>query len=367
MDEPRTVLVTGGAGFIGSAVVRHLLRFTDAHVVTVDCLTYAGTEDALAEVADRPRHHFEKVDIRDAEAVAGTLARYQPQAVMHLAAETHVDRSIGGPLPFVETNILGTAILLEAARAHWMRLDENQRASFRFHHVSTDEVYGSLGAEGRFTEETPYHPNSPYSASKASADHLVRAWHHTYGLPVLVTNCSNNFGPFQYPEKLVPVLVLNAVAGRPLPVYGTGGNVRDWLYVEDHADALWTVLRQGRIGETYNVGAECERSNLQMVHAVCAVLDELRPASPHYPHAGLIRFVQDRPGHDWRYAINSDKLIKELGWRPRHPFEDALRRTVAWYLENLDWCERVLTRGDGVALPPRLGLAAVSSPAASAV
>ena len=262
------------------------------------------------------------------------LQRYRPQAIMHLAAETHVDRSIGDPVPFVATNIVGTCALLEAARAYWNELAEPERRAFRFHHVSTDEVFGSLGADGRFTEESPYRPNSPYSASKAAADHLVRAWHHTYGLPVLVTNCSNNYGPFQYPEKLIPVLILNALAGKPMPVYGTGHNVRDWLHVDDHADALWTVLRQGRVGETYNIGADSQRTNLEIVRLLCELLDELLPTSPHRPHADLIRFVEDRPGHDWRYAIDAEKLRSELGWRPRHSLESGLRATLAWYLEN---------------------------------
>jgi dTDP-glucose 4,6-dehydratase len=325
-------------------------------VVTVDSLTYAGTLESLAEVDRHPRHHFAKVDIRDAPAISALLRRHRPQAIVHLAAETHVDRSIDGPAPFIETNIAGTSVLLETARAYWKDLDAPAKASFRFHHVSTDEVYGSLGADGQFIEESPYRPNSPYSASKASADHLVRAWHHTYGLPVLVTNCSNNFGPFQYPEKLIPVLILNAVAGKPLPVYGTGGNVRDWLYVEDHADALWCVLRSGRVGQTYNIGGGNQRTNLEIVRLVCGFLDELLPGSPHRPHSDLVHFVDDRPGHDWRYAIDADKLRRELGWQPRETFEAGLRSTVAWYLANLPWCERTLHRGDGTSVPPRQGV-----------
>jgi dTDP-glucose 4,6-dehydratase len=356
MEEPRAVMVTGGAGFIGSALVRHIVRSSESTVITVDSLTYAGTLDSLAEVEGHPRHHFAKVDIRDASAVWGLLQRYRPQAIMHLAAETHVDRSIGDPVPFIETNIVGTSVLLEAARAYWNALGEREQKVFRFHHVSTDEVFGSLGADGRFSEDSPYRPNSPYSASKASADHLVRAWHHTYGLPVLVTNCSNNYGPFQYPEKLIPVLILNAVAGKPLPVYGTGGNVRDWLYVDDHADALWTVLHSGRVGETYNIGADNQRTNLEIVRLLCGVLDELLPGSPHCPHANLIRFVEDRPGHDWRYAIDAEKLRMELGWRPRESLESGLRKTVAWYLDNRSWCTSVLRRGDGTVLPPRQGV-----------
>jgi dTDP-glucose 4,6-dehydratase len=365
MNEPHTVMVTGAAGFIGSALVRYLISRSRARVLSVDCLTYAGTLDALAHVAQHPRHRFEEADIRDAVAMRALISRHRPQAIMHLAAETHVDRSIGGPMPFIETNIVGTAVLLEAAREYWNDLADGERAAFRFHHVSTDEVYGSLASEGRFTEETPYRPSSPYSATKASADHLVRAWHHTYDLPVLVTNCSNNFGPFQYPEKLIPVLILNALAGRPLPVYGTGGNVRDWLFVEDHADALWTVVQRGRVGETYNIGSDNERTNLEMVRAVCAILDELLPKSPNCPHEKLIHFVQDRPGHDWRYAIDPLKLRSELGWRPSRSFEESLRLTVAWYLENAEWCARALQRGDGVVLPPRLGIDQRSSSAAS--
>ncbi|MGZ9086727.1 MAG: dTDP-glucose 4,6-dehydratase [Rhodoplanes sp.] len=356
MVDPRTVMVTGGAGFVGSALVRHIIRSSESTVVTVDSLTYAGTLDALAEVKGHPRHHFAKTDIRDSAGVTSLFHRYRPRAIMHLAAETHVDRSIGDPLPFVQTNVVGTAVLLEAARAYWNGLAEAEREHFRFHHVSTDEVFGSLDADGRFTEESPYRPNSPYSASKASADHLVRAWHHTYGLPVLVTNCSNNYGPFQYPEKLIPVMILNAVAGKPMPVYGTGENVRDWLHVDDHADALWTVLRRGRVGETYNIGADSQRTNLEIVRLLCELLDELLPASPHRPHANLIRFVEDRPGHDWRYAIDAEKLRSELGWRPRHSLESGLRGTLAWYLENHAWCARALRRGDGASLPPRHGV-----------
>ena len=363
--EPRTVMVTGGAGFIGSAVVRHIVRSSESTVITVDSLTYAGTLDALAEVDGHSRHHFAKIDIRDAPAIRNALQRYRPQAIMHLAAETHVDRSIGDPIPFIETNIVGTSVLLEAARTYWNTLDARERKLFRFHHVSTDEVFGSLDADGRFTEESPYRPNSPYSASKASADHLVRAWHHTYDLPVLVTNCSNNYGPFQYPEKLIPVIILNAVAGRTLPVYGTGGNVRDWLYVDDHADALWTVLRHGRVGETYNIGADSQLTNLEMVRLLCGICDEALPNSTHRPHADLIRFVEDRPGHDWRYAIDARKLRTELGWRPRQSLESGLRKTVAWYLDNHSWCAQALRRGDGAVLPPRQGLKRRTAIAAS--
>jgi dTDP-glucose 4,6-dehydratase len=361
MQGPRTILVTGGAGFIGSALVRYLFRQAESTIVTVDSLTYSGSRESLSQLDDSRRHFFETVDIRDDAAIRAVINRYRPQAIIHLAAETHVDRSIGGPMQFVGTNVVGTAVLLEAARAYWSGLDKTGQARFRFHHVSTDEVYGTLGASGRFSEDTPYRPNSPYAASKASADHLVRAWHRTYGLPVLVTNCSNNFGPFQYPEKLIPVLILNARAGKPLPVYGTGRNVRDWLFVDDHAEALWTVLRNGRVGETYNIGADNERTNLDIVRAVCTLLDELLPDSPHRPHQHLIRYVEDRPGHDWRYAVDPGKLRAELGWRPREDFDASLRKTVAWYLGNTEWCERMLRRGDGAALPPRLGLDARSA------
>jgi dTDP-glucose 4,6-dehydratase len=366
MSEPRTVIVTGGAGFIGSALVRYIVRSSESAVVTVDNLTYAGTLDALAAVEGHPRHRFVEADIRDSAGITSLLRRYRPQAIIHLAAETHVDRSISDPVPFVDTNVVGTCVLLEAARAYWNELDERERTAFRFLHVSTDEVFGSLGAEGCFTEDSPYRPNSPYSASKAAADHLVRAWHHTYGLPVLVTNCSNNYGPFQYPEKLIPVLILNAVAGQPLPVYGTGGNVRDWLHVDDHANALWTVLCGGRPGETYNIGADSPRTNLEIARSLCGSLDELLPDSPHRPHSSLIRFVEDRPGHDWRYAIDAEKLRTELGWKPRQSLEAGLRTTVAWYLENVAWCTSLLRRGDGTVLPARQGLkrrvAATASP-----
>jgi len=353
-----TILVTGGAGFIGSAVVRRLIRETPAAVVNLDNLSYAGNLANVAEVADDPRYRFVEADIRDAAALARVFAEARPEAVLHLAAETHVDRSIDGPRAFVETNVLGTYTLLQAALAHWQALPEPARARFRFLHVSTDEVYGSLGPEGAFSETTPYRPNSPYSASKAGSDHLVRAWHHTYGLPVLVTNCSNNYGPYQFPEKLIPVLVLKALAGEPLPIYGAGDNVRDWLYVEDHAAALQAVLERGRAGETYNIGGRSERSNIALARAVCGLLDELLPDSPHRPHADLLSFVEDRPGHDKRYAIDCGKIERELGWRPGVAFEEGLRRTVAWYLANRDWCEgarRSGYRGE------RLGLAGAAA------
>jgi dTDP-glucose 4,6-dehydratase len=339
------ILLTGGAGFIGSAVVRQLIRETENEVVNVDKLTYAGNLASLAETRHDPRHHFERVDIRDASEVARVFEQHRPDAVMHLAAESHVDRSIDGPGEFITTNIVGTFTLLHAARAYWSKLEGAARERFRFHHISTDEVYGSLGAEGYFTEETPYDPRSPYSASKASSDHLVRAWHHTYGLPTLVTNCSNNYGPYHFPEKLIPLVILNAKAGKPLPIYGKGDNVRDWLFVDDHARALRLVLEKGVPGETYNIGGHNERTNLEVVKDICLLLDELRPDSPHAPHANLITFVADRPGHDARYAIDAGKIGRELGWRPIETFETGLRRTVAWYLENEGWCRDVQSGG----------------------
>ena len=338
-----TVLVTGGAGFIGSALVRELVGRRGARVVVVDRLTYAGNLDSLAPVAGCPGYAFEQVDICDAAALRRVFAEHRPAAVMHLAAESHVDRSIDGPGDFVRTNVVGTYTLLEEARRHWLSLSGEARARFRFLHVSTDEVFGSLGPEGCFHEETPYRPNSPYSASKAGSDHLARAWHHTYGLPVLVTNCSNNYGPYQFPEKLIPLMVLSALEGRELPVYGRGENVRDWLYVDDHVDALLAVLERGRVGETYAVGGGCERRNLDVVRAICRTVDELRPDPVRGARERLIRFVEDRPGHDLRYAIDTSKITAELGWRPRESFETGLRRTVEWYLENPGWCARVLS------------------------
>lgn len=332
------ILVTGGAGFIGSALVRRLVLATDATVINVDKLTYAGNLSSLSAVTGHPRHRFEQVDITDAGAVADVFWRYRPTAVVHLAAESHVDRSIDAPSDFVRTNVLGTQVMLDAARAFLSQCDAEIAQNFRFLHVSTDEVFGSLGPTGAFDETTAYDPRSPYSASKAASDHLVRAWHHTYGLPTLITNCSNNYGPYQLPEKLMPVLILNGSAGRPLPIYGRGDNVRDWLFVEDHVDALLAVLARGRVGETYAVGGNSERSNLQVAEAVCDLLDELLPASDHRPHRALIRFVADRPGHDRRYAIDASKLRGELGWAPAETFESGLRRTVEWYLANGDWC-----------------------------
>jgi dTDP-glucose 4,6-dehydratase len=335
----RTILITGGAGFIGSALIRHIIGNTADSVVNVDKLTYAGNLQSLTSVSSDPRYSFERVDICDAAEVARVFKQYQPDAVMHLAAESHVDRSISGPAEFIQTNIVGTYTLLEAARAHWSQLEGEKKANFRFHHISTDEVYGSLGAEGFFTEETPYEPNSPYSASKASSDHLVRAWHHTYGLPVVTTNCSNNYGPYHFPEKLIPLVILNAVNGKPLPIYGKGDNIRDWLYVEDHARALHLVMNKGRLGETYNIGGWNEKTNLEVVRSVCAILDELRPQGA--PYEKLITFVKDRPGHDQRYAIDASKLERELGWKPQETFETGLRKTVEWYLDNQEWVANV--------------------------
>lgn len=348
------VLVTGGAGFIGSAVVYRLLADVTAEVVVLDKLTYAGNRASLAAAEADPRCVFVQADICDGAAVAAILARHQPDAVMHLAAESHVDRSIDGPADFIHTNITGTWRMLEAALDYWRRLPDGRRAGFCFHHVSTDEVFGSLGPDAPpFTERTPYDPRSPYSSSKAAADHLVSAWGHTYGLPVVVSNCSNNYGPRQFPEKLIPLMILNALAGRPLPVYGRGDNVRDWLHVEDHAEALVTILARGRQGETYLVGGNAERRNLDVVHTLCRLLDEMVPDSPFRPHESLVTFVADRPGHDHRYAIDASKLRDELGWQPAHTFEDGLRQTVRWYLDNPGWWQPLVRdRYDGT----RLGL-----------
>ena len=339
----KTIIVTGGAGFIGSCVVRQWLAETDARIVVLDKLTYAGNVESLATVRDNPRYSLEVVDICDATAVAEVIARVQPDAIVHLAAESHVDRSITGPGEFIQTNVVGTYTLLEAARAYWLSLNAERQAAFRFHHVSTDEVYGSLGDDGAFSETTAYAPNSPYSASKAGSDQLVRAWHHTYGLPVVTTNCSNNYGPYHFPEKLIPLMILNAVAGKPLPVYGDGLNVRDWLFVEDHARAIRAVLERGRVGETYCVGGRAEKTNLDVVHTLCDLLDELHPSSG--PHRRLITYVKDRPGHDRRYAIDCAKLETELGWKQQESFETGLRKTVQWYLANDEWV-RGVTSGD---------------------
>jgi dTDP-glucose 4,6-dehydratase len=347
------ILVTGGAGFIGSALIRQLIRDTEHHVVNVDKLTYAGNLESLADAASRPRYSFEKVDVCDAAEVRRLFEQHRPDAVMHLAAESHVDRSIDGPSAFIQTNIVGTYTLLEAARRYCSDLPEAARRAFRFQHISTDEVFGSLGPTGFFTETTAYDPRSPYSASKAASDHLVRAWHHTFGLPVLVTNCSNNYGPYQYPEKLIPVIIQNALAGKPLPVYGKGDNVRDWLFVDDHARALRVVLEKGTVGETYNIGGCNEQTNISVVREICRLLDELRPASPHRPHENLIKFVTDRPGHDHRYAIDAGKIRRDLGWSPAETFQTGLRKTVQWYLDNQGWCQRAVA---GKYEGQRLGL-----------
>ena len=348
-----TLLVTGGAGFIGSALIRQLITETDFTVINIDKLTYAGNLESLTEIDASPNYHFEQADICDAGAMDRIFAQYQPSAIMHLAAESHVDRSIDGPADFVQTNVVGTYILLEAARKYWKTLSADDAGTFRFHHISTDEVYGTLGETGLFTETTPYQPNSPYSATKAGSDHLVRAWHHTYGLPVLMTNCSNNYGPYQFPEKLIPVVINNALAGKPLPIYGKGENIRDWLYVDDHARALRLVLAEGNLCESYNVGGFNEHTNLDVVQTICQILDELLPDSPHRPHKNLIEFVTDRPGHDARYAIDASKIERELGWKPQETFATGLRKTVQWYLDNRQWCENVM---DGSYQQQRLGL-----------
>ncbi|MDX2223554.1 MAG: dTDP-glucose 4,6-dehydratase [Rhodospirillaceae bacterium] len=356
------VLVTGGAGFIGSAVVRYLAGELGHEVVNVDALTYAGNLDSVAPVTNRPGYTFIHGNICDAGLMAATFAQHQPDAVMHLAAESHVDRSIDGPAAFMSTNIIGTYTLLEAARAYWSALPASRKQAFRFHHISTDEVYGSLGPTGAFTETTPYAPNSPYSASKASADHLVRAWHHTYGLPVVTTNCSNNYGPYHFPEKLIPLTILNCLDGKPLPVYGTGQNVRDWLYVDDHARALWQVVTRGRVGEVYNIGGEAERTNISVVQAICDLVDELAPRKPDGAarnSRALITFVADRPGHDARYAMDIAKIRRELSWSPQETFDSGLRKTVRWYLDNTAWWTKIR---QGRYAGERLGLVQGSKP-----
>jgi dTDP-glucose 4,6-dehydratase len=349
------ILVTGGAGFIGSAVVRHIIKNTNDAVVNVDKLTYAGNLESLIEVSTHERYAFEPIDICDRDALNRVFELHQPDAVMHLAAESHVDRSIDGPAAFIETNIVGTYTLLEAARAYWNQLDQARKAAFRFHHISTDEVYGDLeGTDDLFTETTSYAPSSPYSASKASSDHLVRAWQRTYAFPTMVTNCSNNYGPYHFPEKLIPLMILNALEGKSLPVYGNGMQIRDWLFVEDHARALYKVVTEGVIGETYNIGGHNEKANIEVVNTICALLEELVPNKPegvaHY--ADLITYVKDRPGHDVRYAIDASKIASELGWQPEETFESGIRKTVEWYLNNQEWWSRVL---DGSYTRERLG------------
>jgi len=339
----KTIFVTGGAGFIGSALIRLLIAESDWRVVNIDKLTYAGNLESLAEFADHPRHVFSRNDICDRAALDALFEEHQPAGVIHLAAESHVDRSIHGPGDFIETNISGTYTLLEAARAWWSALDAGPKAAFRFHHVSTDEVFGSLGDTGLFVETSPYQPNSPYSASKAASDHLVRAWHHTYGLPTVITNCSNNYGPCQFPEKLIPLMIHNAVSDKPLPIYGKGDNVRDWLYVDDHARALRLVFEQGISGETYNIGGHNEKTNLDVVDTLCALLDELKPRQDGRSYREQKISVADRPGHDKRYAIDATRIQRELGWTPQESFESGMRKTVLWYLENQAWVAHVVS------------------------
>jgi len=350
------ILITGGAGFIGSAIIRHIIHHTPDAVVNLDKLTYAGNLESVLSASASDRYAFEQVDICDRPELERVFNDHQPDAVMHLAAESHVDRSIDGPATFIETNIIGTYTLLEVTRSYWNALDSLKKVRFRFHHISTDEVYGDLDApEGLFTEQTSYDPSSPYSASKASSDHLVRAWRRTYGLPTLVTNCSNNYGPYHFPEKLIPLMILNALDGKPLPVYGKGTQVRDWLYVEDHARALYKVVTEGKVGETYNVGGHNEKQNIEVVRTLCALLDELAPQKPVgvENYQDLITFVQDRPGHDLRYAIDASKIQRELGWVPSETFETGIRKTVEWYLDNMTWCQHVQ---DGSYQRERLGV-----------
>jgi dTDP-glucose 4,6-dehydratase len=338
-----TLLVTGGAGFIGSALVRKLVRESRYHVVNIDKLTYAGSLENLVELQNNDHHTFVQADVCDEAVLKTVFEKYKPVGVMHLAAESHVDRSLSGPAEFLRTNIMGTFSLLEASRHHFASLDAQGRKSFRFHHISTDEVYGTLGETGAFSETTPYAPNSPYSASKASSDHLVRAWHHSYGVPVLITNCSNNYGPFQFPEKLIPVAILKALRGEKIPVYGNGRNVRDWLFVDDHCSALMAVFEKGRLGETYNIGCENDVPNLEVIQKICEILDGLAPKAG-FKHESLISFVTDRAGHDFRYAIDASKISSELGWKPEAPFAQRLKETVQWYLNNLSWCEKVMKK-----------------------
>lgn len=350
----KTILVTGGAGFIGSAVARKIVQETVHKVVVVDALTYAGNLDSLAPVALSPRFRFERGDIVDQGGMARIFAKYDPDVIMNLAAESHVDRSIDGPSAFVRTNVVGAFTLLQVALEHWRSLSGERKRAFRFHHISTDEVFGALGAEGSFSEDTRYDPTSPYSASKASSDHFVRAWNHTYGLPTLVTNCSNNYGPYHFPEKLIPLTILNAVEGKPLPIYGRGENIRDWLFVDDHAEALIEVVLRGEPGESYNIGGRSELANIDVVRRICALLDEFLPDHSIGRRESLISFVTDRPGHDFRYAIDASKIVSRLGWAPRETFETGLRKTVRWYLDNRAWWERVRS---GVYRGERLGVA----------
>lgn len=343
---PKKILITGGAGFIGATLVRQLIAETDWHIINIDKLTYAGNLDSLTDtVLQSPRHQFVQIDICDLGKLQELFRRHEPHAVMHLAAESHVDRSIDNASAFVQTNVVGTYCLLEAARQYCINIPQTRRRGFRFYHISTDEVFGSLDQEGLFSELTPYRPNSPYSASKAASDHFVRAWHATYGLPIVITNCSNNYGPYQFPEKLIPLTILSAIAGKPLPVYGDGGNVRDWLYVEDHCRALRRVLMEGANGETYNIGGRCEKTNLEVVNGLCGILDEVHPRPDGLSYRQQIKFVPDRPGHDRRYAMNISKIAANLNWTPQETFDSGLRKTVQWYLNNRDWCARIEESG----------------------
>ena len=347
------ILVTGGAGFIGSAVIRHIIHNTDDEVLNIDKLTYAGNLESLKEIDQNPRYTFQQIDICDKEALEKAFNSFQPNLVMHLAAESHVDRSIDGPAEFINTNIVGTYHLLEVARQYWQTLDDLDKQKSKFHHISTDEVYGDLeGTTDLFTESTPYAPSSPYSASKASSDHLVRAWHRTYGFPILVTNCSNNYGPYHFPEKLIPLVILNALDGKALPIYGKGNQIRDWLFVEDHARALYKVVTEGKLGETYNIGGHNEKQNIEVVKTICHILDELKPQENGQPYESLITFVKDRPGHDLRYAIDASKIADKLNWTPTETFDSGIRKTVEWYLNNMEWCSRVQ---DGSYQRERLG------------
>ena len=347
------IIVTGGAGFIGSAVIRHIISNTDDEVLNLDKLTYAGNLESLRDIDQSARYNFQQIDICDKEALEQAFNSFKPNLVMHLAAESHVDRSIDGPAEFINTNIVGTYHLLEVARQYWQNLDDRDKKSFKFHHISTDEVYGDLeGTTDLFTENTPYAPSSPYSASKASSDHLVRAWHRTYGFPIVVTNCSNNYGPYHFPEKLIPLVILNALDGKALPIYGKGNQIRDWLYVEDHARALYKVVSEGAVGETYNIGGHNEKQNIEVVKKICYILDELKPQANSQPYESLITFVKDRPGHDLRYAIDASKIANELSWTPTETFDSGIRKTVEWYLNNMDWCRRVQ---DGSYQRERLG------------
>ena len=342
MGDILNILVTGGAGFIGSAVIRHIMQNTNNHILNIDKLTYAGNLESLKEIDQHSNYEFKQIDICDTEQITAAIDAFRPDAIMHLAAESHVDRSIDGPAAFIQTNIVGTYTLLEAARKYWMGLDAEAQQNFRFHHISTDEVYGDLeGTTDLFTETTSYAPSSPYSASKASSDHLVRAWHRTYGLPIIVTNCSNNYGPYHFPEKLIPLMILNALDAKPLPVYGNGQQIRDWLFVEDHARALYKVVTEGVVGETYNIGGHNEKQNIEVVKTICKILDELKPQANGQAYESLITFVKDRPGHDLRYAIDATKIQNELGWTPAETFETGIRKTVEWYLNNQEWVAHI--------------------------